>query len=405
MAFGQGINKQVRYKVQTGLGTIATTAAGEVLRRVTSSLDLVKATYQSNEVRADAQIADYRHGVREVAGQIKGELSPGSYDELFSSILRRDFTTVTSLTGVSITVAVSGTLWTLTRAAGSWLTDGVKNGDVIRLSVGALNAANINKNLMVVNISSATVMTVTPLNGVALVAEGPIATCTVTWPGKKTFAPVTGLTDKYFTFEHWFSDIAQSEQFVDCKVGDFDINIPATGMVETTLGVKGLGFQTGTIAYFTAPTAAGTSGVLASVNGVLLVNGAVAAIVTSMSMKGTANLNNEPVVGANVKPDVFRGRTNISGQFTAYFVDATLRDLFVNETESSISVAFTTSNSATADFVQISLPRIKIGAAGKDDGEKGLIQTFPFQALLATAGGAGVNIENTTMSMQDSLAA
>jgi hypothetical protein len=43
----------------------------------------------------------------------------------------------------------AGPTYTVTRGAGSWLTDGVKAGMVVPASAGALNAANLSKNLLV----------------------------------------------------------------------------------------------------------------------------------------------------------------------------------------------------------------------------------------------------------------
>jgi hypothetical protein len=402
MAIAQGVSKQVRFKVQSALGVAAGTSLGEILRRVTSDINLTKETYQSQEIRADAQVADFRHGVRDVSGSVKGETSPGSYDELIAASLRKDFAAVTAISSLSVTIAGVGP-YTITRAAGSWIADGVKGGHVVRLTAGALNAANLNKNLLVLGVTSATVLSVTPLNGVALFAEGPIASSTLSFPGKVTYAPTTALTTKYFTFEHWFADIAQSEQFTDCKIGGFEIGLPATGISTISLDVKGLNMATATSAYFTSPSAASTTGVVAAVNGVLAVNGTALAVVTGLTIKVNNNLSNDPVVGSNVKPDVFNGRTMVDGQFTAYFENATLRDLFINETESTLMVALTTSNAAAADFIAFTLPRIKVGSATKDDGEKGLVQTFSFTALL-NVNSATNNFENTTMQVQDSLA-
>jgi hypothetical protein len=116
------------------------------------------------------------------------------------------------------------------------------------------------------------------------------------------------------------------------------------------------------------------------------------------------NLTSEAVVGSNSKPESFLGRVTVSGQFTAYFENATLRDLFINETESSLICAFSTNNTATADFLSFSFPRIKTGGATKDDGEKGLIQTIPFTALYNSAGGATTaSTHQTTIQIQDSL--
>jgi hypothetical protein len=129
------------------------------------------------------------------------------------------------------------------------------------------------------------------------------------------------------------------------------------------------------------------------------------ALITGMDFNVAANLSSEPVVGSNVKPEIFSGKSVVTGNMTVFFEDATFRDYFINETEVSINVAFTTSNAANADFLAISLPRVKVGGASKDDGEKGLIQTMPFTALFNTAGGAAVNTEATTISIQDSTVA
>lgn len=408
MPNAKGLFKQLRYKLQTGQGVAAGASGGQILRRVTSDISLNKDTYQSNEIRSDQQIADYRHGVRRVAGTINGEISPGTYADIFAAILRRDFAAVSPITGASITIALGSVLgaiqtYTVTRAAGSYLTDGIKAGDVVRLTAGGFNAANLNKNLLVLSLT-ALALTVIPLNGAALVAEGPIATATVSVPGKKTFVPTSGHTDKYITFEHWFSDIAQSERFTDCKLGQMDINLPATGMATLAAQIQGLDMVPATAAYFTAPATETTSGTVAAVNGVLLAAGAPVGLVTGMSASINANLTGDPVVGQNTLPDLFPGRVVVTGQFTAYFQDAVLRDAFVNETEIGISAALTTSGAAAADFLALTMARVKLGSAGKDDGEKALIQTFSYQALLAINGGAGTANEKTTISVQDSLA-
>jgi hypothetical protein len=66
--------------------------------------------------------------------------------------------------------------------------------------------------------------------------------------------------------------------------------------------------------------------------------------------------------------------------------------------------AFTTDNTATADFITVAIPRLKLGGASKDDVMSGIKATIPFQALLNTVGGSGVKTERTTIQIQDSLA-
>jgi len=403
MALASGIFKQVKYKVESVYGTVPAAAAAQALRRVQSSLDLSKDTYQSNEIRTDLQVADFRHGVRRVKGSINGELSAKTYSEFMAAAVKRDFAAVAAISGASITIAGAGPTYTVTRGAGSFLTDGVKIGDIIRLSVGTFNVANASKNLMVTALT-ATIATVIVVNASALVPEGPIATSTVTVFGKKTFMPASGHTDKSYSIEHWYSDVVQSEVFSGCKVNKVSVNLPPTGMATVGIDFTGKDITTAAAEYFTSPTAATTTGALAAVNGVVRLNGVTVAILTGLNFSIDAAFSGDPVVGANTVPNQFPGTVKVTGQATAYFQDATLRDVFINETEASLFAVFTADGSAGADFVQFALPRIKLGGAGKSDGQGGLVQTLPFTALYNTTGGAGISSEATTVSIQDSQA-
>lgn len=408
-----GVFKQLAYKVESAFGTAPGQSSAQALRRVTSSLDLAKETYQSNEIRTDLQMLDFRHGVRRVQGTIAGELSPGTYKDFFAAALKRDFAAVSASTGVSLTIATSGSYYTLTRGAGSWLSDGYKVGMIVRLSVGSLNASNINKNLLILAIGSATVMTVTPLNGSAMVAEGPIATTTITATGKVTYVPSTGHTDKSFAFEHWYSDLGQSELFLGCKIAKLGLALPPTGLATINLDVMGQDYADTTAKrtavaltsqYFTSPTAATTSGIGAAVNGKIAAGGVLLANVTGLSIDIAANFTGDPVVGQNTVPFLFAGRVIVSGQMTAYFDSVTQRDAFVNETLTDIVLAISADNTATSEFLTIAIPAIKFGGAAKDDGEKGLVATLPFQALLNSAGGAALATQLTTIQVADSMA-
>lgn len=403
MAIATGVAKQLAYKAETTWGTVPAASGAQALRRVTSDLNLTKQTYQSAEIRTDYQVADFRHGVRSVAGTVRGELSPGTYEDFLAAALRKTFAAVTNITGLSLTIAASGDYYTVTRSSGSYLSDGIKVGQVVRLTAGSLAAGNLNKNLLVVGLT-ALAATVLVLNGSTLTAEGPIASCTMSVPGKESYVPTSGHTDTSFAIEHWYSDVSQSEVFSGCKINSVGIALPPSGISTIEFGFVGKDVTTAASRYFTSPTAASTSGVVAAVNGAVAVNGTRVALLTGLQINIAGGMTAEPVVGSNTFPDIFEGRVVVSGQFSAYFEDATLRDLFLNETEASIVAAFTTANTAAADFLSITLPRIKVGGASKDDGEKGIVQTFPFQALLNTSGGSGTSSHATTIAIQDSLA-
>ena len=403
MPQASGIFKQVAIKRESTYGTVPAASGAQLLRRVQATIDLTKDVYQSNEIRPDMQIADYRHGARRVKGSLQGELSPKTYSDILSAVVKRDFTAGVSVASLSITVAGTAPSFTLTRSTGSYLTDGFKVGDVVRLTAGTFNVANLNKNLLIVGLT-ATVATVMTLNGTSLVAEGPIASATLAVQGKKTYIPTSGHTDISYSIEHWYNDISLSEVYSGIKFDKASVDLPPTGMAKVSFDVLGQNITTAATRYFTSPTAVTSTGVVAAVNGVLLVNGVAQAVVTGLQLTIDPTVSGDPVVGSNVVPNLFPGPVSVTGQFTAYFTDATLRDLFVNETETSLCVALTTDNTATADVVAFTLPRIKIGGANKSDGTGGLVQTFPFQALINNAGGAGTSSEQTSVVIQDTQA-
>lgn len=403
MTIAQGVSKTLAYKKQTGLGSAASGSGGQELRRTTSTINLAKETYQSAEIRSDMQIADFRHGARQVSGTISGEVSPGTYKDLMGSVLRKDFAAVSSMTAAAITLVASTGV--ITFQTGNPLTSGIKIGNVVRLSGGSLNAANVSKNLLVLGVT-ATTLTVIPLNGVTLVNESTSVTgITVAIPGKVSYVPETSQTHDYYTVEHWFNDIAQSEVFTDVNVTNCAVSVPATGISTVNFPLVGLNMTTGTSQVLTSPTAISTSGAVAGANGLLYVAGTAVAVITSIDFDINGNVAAaDAVVGSNTRPDVFQGTVGVTGNMTVYFTNATFRDYFINETEVSISLALTTSSSGTADFISFTMSRVKVGGADVTDGQNGLTRSFPFTALKNTSGGSALANHATTIMVQDSAA-
>lgn len=400
MAVAKGVSKKVAYKKEgSGWGVLAGAAGAKYIRRVTSNFNLSKDTYESAEIRTDFQTADMRHGIRSVNGSINGELSPGSYADFMQSVIARDFTAVSAITGLSVTIATSGSLFTVTRSTGSWLTDGITVGQVLRLTGAGLNIANQANNILVASMS-ATVLTVKVLSSTTFVAEGPIATVTATVQGKVTFVPQSGHTDDSYTVEEWYSDIAQSEVSTGLKVGTMNVQLPSSGLVTTDFTFLGKNLeQTGTSQYFTTPTVAGTNGIFAAVQGVMLVGGVPVALITSMDFSVERALESANVVGSNFAADVFTGRIKVAGNFSTYFQDGTYRDYFNAETPISLVVALTTDSTKTSSVLTFVLPRVKIGSADKQDAELGIVQQHSFTALLNSDVSAG--LVNSTIQIND----
>jgi hypothetical protein len=145
----EGIRKSIFYKKETTFGELPGASGSKSLRRVTGNFNLNKETYQSEEIRTDYQMVDFRHGVRSVEGTLNGELSPKSYSDFFASALARNWTAgvVSASVSLDITSVLGG--YVVSRDSGSFVTEGFKVGDVVRLSGANLDPANVSKNLLV----------------------------------------------------------------------------------------------------------------------------------------------------------------------------------------------------------------------------------------------------------------
>jgi len=107
MAISKGVAKVVAYKKESTWGTPAGSTGGKQVRRVTADFNLTKETYESNEIRTDRQLADFRHGVRSADGTLSGELSPNSYADFMQSLVAKDFAAVSAVASLSVTIAAS----------------------------------------------------------------------------------------------------------------------------------------------------------------------------------------------------------------------------------------------------------------------------------------------------------
>lgn len=72
-------------------GVTPATGALDIFRATKSGLDITIAALQSEEIRDDAEIADFRLGTRSVAGTASAEFSPVTFDPLIAAALRSQF--------------------------------------------------------------------------------------------------------------------------------------------------------------------------------------------------------------------------------------------------------------------------------------------------------------------------
>lgn len=398
----EGVQVQVYYKknsagtmtanTEADTSTIPGASGATILRRVSSSLALNKAQYQSNEILSSRQLRDHRHGSRSVSGGINGEFSPATYMDFVEASLRGTWTAkiVTSQTDFT-SVAFDNTAGTATFVAGNPVTSGYQVGDIIRFTLLTVAAANNSTNFVVTAMSGSSnrVFTLSPKP-----ATGSADTTFSMTNTKHVTAPLlpANQISRLFTFEHYYNDIDITELFTECRIGGFNVGLPATGLATFDFSVMGRDKAVRTASnapYFTSPTSPTTTGIFAAVNGLIQVGGTSLGSITGLNVSVNLNPSTQAVVGQNFAPEIFLGKVLCTGQMTALLENEVLLNDFINETEVSLLMYLTTTNAVNSPAATIFLPRVKFTSAPVAvQGESGQIVTIGYQALEYVAGTA-----------------
>jgi len=405
VAIALGINKKLIAAKQSGLGVKASAVGAQYYARVTSDLNLTKDTFKSNQIQTSQQVRSSRHAMRHTGGTINDELLSGVHQEWNESLLRAaavDGATTGVLTDVTASTDGAGTFTgTFTTAGGDFIADGFKVGAVYQQTGGTSNN-DIN---FLITALTATVISVITLNKVDIVDEASGGSVTLTVEGMTIQVPESGHTADYWTFEEFNSDINQSKSFPDCVIGQADFNFPPNDSATVNYPIIGIGqMDTATSQYFTTPTEVSCGDALTATSGIVIIDGVKVGLITGIDFSVNGNTAElDGVVGDDVAPDVYRGKVEVTGNMSVYFQDATLRDLFINEVEAEIVVVMTADSTDSADFISYTFPRVKINGATEDDGEKGIIQSMPFEALEnPLCGMPATSSYNSTIVIQDS---
>lgn len=91
MAEASGSRQVLKYAEEVEYGVTPDTPEFRHFRHNSNSLNLTKDTFQSEELRSDRQIADFRHGARQVGGDVVSEFSSESHDDMLAAALCGDW--------------------------------------------------------------------------------------------------------------------------------------------------------------------------------------------------------------------------------------------------------------------------------------------------------------------------
>lgn len=359
MSFQTGNNVSVRYKVQSGLGSPASGTGGKELPLIASGgLVPAKAAIESPEVRSDGMTSIGRHGTRSVGGDYAAVMRVGAVDELIEAAARGTWSAAASITQATMT-SITTTATTIVAAAGSWITQGVRAGDVVRLANHS-TASNNNKNIPVVSVSASTI---TVPAGYLTLDATPDTSFTLTRL-KRVSNDVPPIA-RYFTFDEYHADIDQSELFTDCVVSSLALSMAADDTVRATIGIVGRQFDaktTGDSPVLTSPTQYLGENLVAT-DAVILRNGVAITDLTGFEMTLDMGAATLPTIGTTLSPDVFPNNSTLSGSFSVVRSDLSFLTDFANESTFSLFFLLTEPESEPKDCLAVYIPYIKLMSA------------------------------------------
>lgn len=392
MAGQIGKDVRVAYKVESTFNTDpGASGATRVRFNPSPGLSLARAQILPGEVRSDGQTPLGRMGSRNVAGSFIGDLSVFTWDGLLEAGMRGTWADAVVLDESDFT-SITTTTSTIVAASGSWITLGVRIGDVIRITNHA-TAANNNRNLRV---TAVTATTITVAETLTLNASAD-SDCEVTILRKL----VNGATPvrRSFHFEQYFQTIDQSQLFGGCRIGGPTFRGGPDGMATIEFPIVGASMAvlaTGSSPHFTDPVLTATKG-LTFVDARIRFGGETIVVATNAELATNLPLSNLPVIGSTYSPDVFDEQLAGSGSLSILREDLSRVEAFDAETPFSLEILLEEQSAAPGTAPRcfaIYVPSILLSSVEAPlGGDGGMIETVQF-----TVGKSeGVTAQDDTM--------
>lgn len=373
MAYAAGSQIQVAYVTEVTPGTTPGTPIASLLRCTSASLGMERNLIESAELRSDRMISDVRSGMRRIQGDIDTEFSAGSFDDFIEAATGGTWVPTKVLTG-NPTLAVTASTRTITRSAGSFVTDSFANGDYVFFS-GFTNAGN--NGLFKITTVAALTLIMDP-TATTLVDEVAAANKMV-----ESFAGVlkAGTTARSFSIEVGLKNITQYRLFKGCYIDKLAFSVKPNAIAKIKYSILGMDEAVSATPMDASPDPALTTKTIDgnSALAVIKEGGSTLAYITGVDFV----LDNQgkilEVVGSNKGVGVNWGRSKITGTITAYIPDVTMYNKFVNDANSSLEFVLA---DGTVGSYSFKLPNVKY-TAGKMDvtNEDAMIQSLPFSAL------------------------
>jgi len=385
MTTASGSRHSLSYIAEVSYGVTPATPAMTPLRHKGGvTLALTKNTFQSEELRSDRQIADYRHGTKQIGGEIPFELSDGGFEDFIEAVLGGTWGVKATKTATTLSAQASDNSYN--DSGNGFITAGFEVGDTVAVSGFTGNVAN-NISAGVVTAVAAGKLTIGGTDGDVIVDDAAGESVTI-----QTIAGAckAGVIRRSFSIDQYFADINQHLIFAGVEMNTMKLTIGTSGIVGGSFGVIGKSQSLGAIAG-SSLNAVAVGAPYDGFSGSLKEAGSSIAVVTEISLNINNNLAPMFVIGSPETLEPSIGRSMVDGSATMYFQDTTMLNKFINETESSMQFVLAGPNRSGMRFT---LPRIKYnGGAPNVGGEGPVTLAMPFIALYDTTMATQLRIE------------
>lgn len=337
---------ELRFKEET---TYATAPGGnfDVWRMTGETLGQDTTTVDSDEIRADREMAEVIRTQVGASGDVNFELAYGSYDvQLEAALMSAAWTSPVSMAGgPNLTITLPGGVNNLTRASGNWSTDGFLVGQWIELR-GMTDAAN-NGFWKILTVGALSLT----LAGSTMVAEGPTGGATCTMGGQV----VNGTTFRSFHVERAYAPI--SSEFAVLRgmaFQGFNMTANKEQKVVGAWNLIGKDEQSGSSSVAGTPVAAGTQKIYSVTEHLKLVQegrGTGGDIkIQGFSLNFANGLYPLTEAGELGATGIGLGDITLDGTLQFYYRTKTLFDKYLAYTDTGFGLVFEAADGATLIF-------------------------------------------------------
>jgi len=367
---GLGDNVQLAYLVQTASGTIDATPAWTVLPFNNAEYTVQAEQLADDSMTGDRNELEPRSGTVDTRVSVSGKFRPESLDDIIEAAAQGTWAVkFTALSGLTVTVAAAASGFTFTRAAGSWITDGVEVGDVITFGGFADGENNI---AVEVTTLDATILTAANATGCAAVVSDTDVTATTGADYVKV-----GSTRRAVAWEFYHSDTDEYVRIKDTEIASFSISLSPNG--DVTFQLEAIGGEELDLTSDIGEPMAGatytetTKPFFDSFNGTVSLEGEAGIYFSGLS----PSMNNQSsplfALGSRYPIAVSHGKMVGNMSMTAFYTDETIKSKYQDETslDLTIRVKYEDEDLVDTSFYEFEYPSCKIISFGRPVGGSG----------------------------------